>query len=168
MKKYALAVVVLLAVSVCDALAATLAGRVVGVSDGDTLTELTAENRQFKIRQSGIDAPEKNSPSARTPGNPSPANYSASRSWSSGPRPIAMAGSPVKSKSTVSTSISNTCGKVRPGCTRNTFANCRSKTASFTSKSKSKPNPSAPDYDAHPEPPWEWRKEKRAHYRTGS
>jgi len=62
MKKFALAAVVLLAVFACDALAATLAGRVVGVSDGDTVTVLTAENRQFKIRLSGIDAPEKKQP----------------------------------------------------------------------------------------------------------
>ena len=62
MKKYALAALMLLAVFVCDALAATISGRVVGVSDGDTVTVLTAENRQFKIRLSGIDAPEKKQP----------------------------------------------------------------------------------------------------------
>mgnify|MGYP001199796762 FL=1 len=62
MKKFALAATMLLAVFVCDAQAATLAGRVVGVSDGDTVTVLTAENRQFKIRLSGIDAPEKKQP----------------------------------------------------------------------------------------------------------
>jgi endonuclease YncB( thermonuclease family) len=62
MKKVTLAVFMLLAVFVCDALAATLEGRVVGVSDGDTVTVLTAENRQFKIRLSGIDAPEKKQP----------------------------------------------------------------------------------------------------------
>ena len=32
--------------------------RVVGVSDGDTITVLTAEKRQVKIRLLGIDAPE--------------------------------------------------------------------------------------------------------------
>lgn len=32
--------------------------RVVGVSDGDTITVLTAEKRQIKIRLAGIDAPE--------------------------------------------------------------------------------------------------------------
>ena len=62
MKKVTLAAVMLLAGFVCDATAATLAGRVVGVSDGDTVTVLTAENRQFKIRLSGIDAPEKKQP----------------------------------------------------------------------------------------------------------
>ena len=62
MKKTTLAALMLLAVFVSDALAATLAGRVVGVSDGDTVTVLTAENRQFKIRLSGIDAPEKKQP----------------------------------------------------------------------------------------------------------
>ena len=62
MKKFALAAVMLLAVFACDATAATLMGRVVSVSDGDTVTVLTAENRQFKIRLSGIDAPEKKQP----------------------------------------------------------------------------------------------------------
>jgi endonuclease YncB( thermonuclease family) len=39
--------------------ASTLQGRVVGVSDGDTVTVLDAANKQHKIRLSGIDAPEK-------------------------------------------------------------------------------------------------------------
>lgn len=37
----------------------TLQGRVVGVSDGDTVTVLDDSNTQFKIRLMGIDAPEK-------------------------------------------------------------------------------------------------------------
>lgn len=40
----------------------TISGRVVGVSDGDTLTVLDASNTQFKIRLAGIDAPEKAQP----------------------------------------------------------------------------------------------------------
>lgn len=39
--------------------AETVSGRVVGVSDGDTLTVLTAANQQVKVRLAGIDAPEK-------------------------------------------------------------------------------------------------------------
>ena len=39
--------------------AETLTGRVVGISDGDTLTLLDAGHSQYKIRLSGIDAPEK-------------------------------------------------------------------------------------------------------------
>lgn len=39
--------------------AETIEGRVVGVSDGDTLTMLDAGNTQFKIRLAAIDAPEK-------------------------------------------------------------------------------------------------------------
>ena len=38
----------------------TLTGRVVKVSDGDTITVLDAVNAQHKIRLYGIDAPEKN------------------------------------------------------------------------------------------------------------
>jgi endonuclease YncB( thermonuclease family) len=49
----------LLAVFVHGAAAATLPGRVVGVSDGDTVTVLDAGNHRLRIRLSGIDAPEK-------------------------------------------------------------------------------------------------------------
>ena len=44
------------------ALSETLKGRVVGVSDGDTITVLDADHQQYKIRLSGIDAPEKAQP----------------------------------------------------------------------------------------------------------
>jgi endonuclease YncB( thermonuclease family) len=38
----------------------TITGKVVGVSDGDTITVLDASNKQHKIRLEGIDAPESN------------------------------------------------------------------------------------------------------------
>ena len=44
------------------ALSESLHGRVVGVSDGDTITVLDADHQQYKIRLSGIDAPEKAQP----------------------------------------------------------------------------------------------------------
>lgn len=40
-------------------MAETLIGKVVGISDGDTITVLDDAHRQHKIRLSGIDAPEK-------------------------------------------------------------------------------------------------------------
>ena len=40
----------------------TLNGKVVKITDGDTLVVLDAENTQHKIRLSGIDAPETNQP----------------------------------------------------------------------------------------------------------
>lgn len=43
-------------------LADTIEGRVVGVSDGDTITVLDSTKKQHKIRLSGIDAPEKAQP----------------------------------------------------------------------------------------------------------
>ncbi len=39
--------------------AVTVEGRVVGISDGDTITILDAAHQQQKIRLDGIDAPEK-------------------------------------------------------------------------------------------------------------
>ena len=42
--------------------AADLRGRVVAVSDGDTVTVLDAERHQHKVRLAGIDAPEKAEP----------------------------------------------------------------------------------------------------------
>jgi endonuclease YncB( thermonuclease family) len=52
----------LLALGSLVASAETITGQVVGVSDGDTLTVLDASHQQFKIRLSGIDAPEKGQP----------------------------------------------------------------------------------------------------------
>lgn len=52
----------LLALGSLVASAETITGRVVGVSDGDTLTVLDASQHQFKVRLSGIDAPEKGQP----------------------------------------------------------------------------------------------------------
>src|SRR5258708_38213687 len=62
MKQPTLAAVILLAPFACNAPAATLVGRVVGVSDGDTVTVLAGENLEVKIRVSGIDAAEKKKP----------------------------------------------------------------------------------------------------------
>lgn len=42
--------------------AAQLDGRVIGVSDGDTLTVLDSTRSQHKVRLAGIDAPEKKQP----------------------------------------------------------------------------------------------------------
>ena len=47
-----------LCLSICVQ-AADLRGRVVAVSDGDTVTVLDAERHQYKVRLAGIDAPEK-------------------------------------------------------------------------------------------------------------
>ena len=49
----------LLLAAACATPAAELEGKVVGVSDGDTVTVLDATKTQHKIRLAGIDAPEK-------------------------------------------------------------------------------------------------------------
>jgi endonuclease YncB( thermonuclease family) len=60
MKKYLSILLVSAALVLGNAAVAnTLQGRVVGVSDGDTVTVLDADNKPHKIRLSGIDAPEK-------------------------------------------------------------------------------------------------------------
>jgi endonuclease YncB( thermonuclease family) len=50
----------LLALASCSlGVAGSITGRVVGVSDGDSITVLNQHSQQYKIRLSGIDAPEK-------------------------------------------------------------------------------------------------------------
>jgi len=51
-----------LLLSSLNAHAELLSARVVGVSDGDTITVLDNNNSQYKVRLSGIDAPEKKQP----------------------------------------------------------------------------------------------------------
>nr|WP_298419658.1 thermonuclease family protein [Hylemonella sp.] len=58
-RKTAALAALLLACLCPPALSATYTGRVVAISDGDTLTVLDAKQRQHKIRLAGIDAPEK-------------------------------------------------------------------------------------------------------------
>lgn len=59
MLKYILALVLLCNL---NAYAETLSARVVGVTDGDSITVLDSSNTQWKVRLAGIDAPEKKQP----------------------------------------------------------------------------------------------------------
>lgn len=52
----------LLLLTICNLQAETLQGKVIHITDGDTLTMLTQLNKKVKIRLEGIDAPEKAQP----------------------------------------------------------------------------------------------------------
>lgn len=60
MNKYLLLILVILLTP--PAYAELLQGKVVGVTDGDTITILDSAHTQYKIRLAGIDAPEKKQP----------------------------------------------------------------------------------------------------------
>lgn len=60
-----LTLLILLSLVSTPAIAQTLKGKVVDVSDGDTITVQDSRNKRHKIRLSGIDAPEKNQPFAQ-------------------------------------------------------------------------------------------------------
>lgn len=55
-------VVLVLLLQAGQILADTIEGRVIDVSDGDTITVLDAQRQQHKIRLAGVDAPEKTQP----------------------------------------------------------------------------------------------------------
>ena len=57
MKALLLALTLIFTIQIANA--DTITGRVVGVTDGDTITLLDSTNTQYKVRLAGIDAPEK-------------------------------------------------------------------------------------------------------------
>lgn len=59
MPRYGVLLSLVLLLTFTQVSAETLFGRIVGISDGDTLTLLDAEHIPQKIRLAGIDAPEK-------------------------------------------------------------------------------------------------------------
>ena len=60
MKRYVLVLCLLLAGNLIALCAEILSGRVIKVADGDTITVLTRDFTQIKVRLHGIDCPERN------------------------------------------------------------------------------------------------------------
>lgn len=65
MKQWKYISALFLILTVCTAQTETLTGRVIHISDGDTLKILTSSNQKIKIRLAGIDTPEKQQPFGR-------------------------------------------------------------------------------------------------------
>ncbi len=169
MKKRTLAAVMLLAVFACNAMAATIVGRVVGVSDGDTVTVLTAENRQFRIRLSGIDAPEKKQPFGAR------AKETLARQ---------VFGQPVTVEWSKTDRYGRIVGKIEVDGVDANLEQVREGSAwVYTQYLRELPVEDRRLYlqaqrqaqeerrglwlDAQPEPPWQWRREKRLHLSHG-
>ena len=167
MNKFALAASMLLAVFACDAAAATLVGHVVGVSDGDTVTVLTAENRKFKIRLTGIDAPEKKQPFGAF------AKETLARQ---------LFGQPVTVEWSKTDRYGRILGKIEVDGVDANLEQVREGSAWVYTQylreltiedrrlyleveQQAKSEHAGLWRDTHPEPPWQWRKEKRAHHR---
>jgi len=170
MNRIALAAFLLLAVCALHATAATLEGRVVGVSDGDTVTVLTAEHRQFRIRLSGIDAPEKKQ---------------AFGTHSKETLARQVFGQEVVIEWTKTDRYGRILGKIEVGGVDANLEQLRSGSAwvytqylrelapadrvlYLEAERRAQSEHRGLWRDSDPEPPWQWRHELRAHQRHGS
>lgn len=160
----------------CAAGAVELHGRVVGVSDGDTITVLDATRSPHKIRLAGIDAPEKNQPyGARSKENLSALVFGKPVVvvWQKRDRYGRILGH-------VLVLVPGTCG--RPDCARLEDAGLEQVESGLAWHYKRYQNEQTPDerrryaraeqdarakreglwQDTHPVPPWEYRVSQRA------
>jgi endonuclease YncB( thermonuclease family) len=164
MKKIALAAWLLLVLVAQTAFAAQLQGRVVGVSDGDTVTILTDEQRQFKIRLSGIDAPEKKQPfgsfskqtlSQRVYGKPVLVEWSRTDRYGRIVGKIELGGRDVNLEQVREGSawVYTEYLKELPQADRERYLEAQD-TARLERRGLWR--------DRNPEPPWQWRRERRS------
>ena len=159
-----------------SALSESLHGRVIGVSDGDTITVLDVDHQQHKIRLSGIDAPEK----AQAFGQRSKENLShlvfnrdVAVEWRKKDRYGRTVGKVMVADSACREA---SCPKVLDACHAQVLAGM----AWWYRQYAGEQEPGdASRYelaeqeararrlglwtDSHPTPPWEWRKERKNH-----
>jgi endonuclease YncB( thermonuclease family) len=169
MKNIARAALLLLTLVAFPALAARMDGRVVGVSDGDTVTLLTPDHRQYRIRLSGIDAPEKGQAYGMR------AKETLSRM---------VFGQDVRVEWTKTDRYGRIVGRIERGGVDVNLEQIREGSAwvytqylrelppadrsSFLeAEQEARARHTGLWHDAHPEPPWQWRHERRAHPHGG-
>lgn len=149
--------IIILQIATTPLYAGELSGKVVGITDGDTLTLLVPGNRQVKIRLSEIDAPERNQP------------YGAKSKTALS---NLVFGKTIFVKDTTSDRYGRTVGRVHTNSADVSAEMVRSGAAWVYTKYASDPTLPVLQKDAkhnkmglwmldNPIPPWEWRKGTR-------
>lgn len=148
---------------ISPSVAATLQGRVIAVSDGDTVKVLDQSNTEWKIRLMGIDAPEKR----QAFGNSSKSNLSD-----------LVFGKPVTVEYSKKDKYGRTVGKIRVNGIDANLEQVKAGLAWHYKKYEKEQSEEDRDTyareedqartrqrglwrDAAPEPPWDWRKAKK-------
>jgi endonuclease YncB( thermonuclease family) len=169
MRTIARAALLLLTLVALQTGAARLDGRIVGISDGDTVTLLTDEHRQYKVRLSGIDAPEKGQAfGARAKETLSRLVYDreVSVEWTKTDRYGRIVGKIERD------GVDMNLEQLRKGSAWVYTQYLRELSPAdrplyLEAEQEARVRHAGLWHDAHPEPPWQWRRERRSHSRAG-